>query len=100
MLSHPDTKSDVLFGVGLFGLMFSPAIVIAGLRLPVNRPNRFGGLFGPNVLRAMAIVYGIMGGIVLILAIKEEDIFGIYGSLGYIFTTQGAFVLANLRGRA
>lgn len=97
MLWNPGTKATNLFWVGLVALAVAPPIFVAGLRLVFNRPNKHGGLFEPFALRALAVVNGIVGGMIVVLGAQARDIAGILGGVSYLLTTQGAFTLANRR---
>ena len=97
MLTDPNAETDVLFYVALFGIAFAPPVFFASIRLILGRPNEYGGLFSPNVLRMLAVVNGLIGVAILVLAIQERDIAGVVGAITFILTTQGAFVLASRR---
>jgi hypothetical protein len=97
MLLYPDTKMKQLFWVGVVALIVAPIIVVAGIRLLLNMPNQRGGLLSAFALRSLAVINGILGGIILVLAYREGDFQGIVGGIGFLVTTQGAFALANAR---
>lgn len=97
ILISPETKSEVLFWVAIVTLAVAPAVFIAGIRLLLDRPRKHGGLFNAFTLRGLAIVNGVLGGAIIILAYQASDILGIIGGISYLITTQGAFVLANVR---
>jgi hypothetical protein len=97
MLVQPERRAENLFWVGLVALAISPPIVVAGVRLLLNKPNRHGGLFSPNVLRLLAIFNGVVGGTIVILAIQQRDFRGILGGISFVLVTQGAFVMADKR---
>lgn len=97
MLISPETKSEVLFWVAIVALAVAPAVFIAGIRLFLDRPCKHGGLFNAFTLRGLAIVNGVLGGAIIILAYQTSDILGIIGGASYLITTQAAFVLANER---
>ncbi len=100
MLISRDAGTGHLIRVVLFALAISSPIVVAGIRLLLNRPHRTGGLFSPNTLRALAVVNGVLGGAILLLAIGKRAPHGIYGGISFLVTTQGAFILANRRAAA
>lgn len=97
MIVAPERRVANLFWVALVTLAISPPIVVAGYRLLLNKPNQHGGLFSPNVLRGLAVVNGVLGGAIVILALQQRDIRGILGGISFLATTQGAFVLASKR---
>lgn len=74
MLSDPNAEMDVLFYVGLFGIACAPPVFFASIRLILGRPNQYGGLFSPTVLRVLAAVNGLIGVAILALAIQVRDI--------------------------
>lgn len=97
MLISPETRANNLFVVGLFGLAFAPPIFVAGIRLLLNKPNIHGGIFSPFSLRILAIINGVLGGIMIIFGFQEGDITTLFGGISFLLTTQGAFVMANRR---
>lgn len=99
MLVSPEARAENLFWVGVVGLILAPPIFVVGIRLLLNKPNRYGGVFAPGFLRVMAITNGVIGGLILVLAAKEGDLVGVYGGISFLVTTQGAFVLANNRAK-
>jgi hypothetical protein len=99
MLVSPETRAENLFWVAVVSAVISPPIFIAGWRLLLNRPNKHGGIFTPNVLRLMAMLCGILGGAIAILAYQHQDYVAVFRGLTFIVVTQGAFVLANARSK-
>ena len=99
MMLFPVTKTIALFWVALTALVLAPPILIAGFRLLLNMPNKHGGLFSPFTLRGMAVINGLLGGIILTLGVQDSDPSGMYGGLSFLLTTQGAFILANKRAK-
>ncbi len=97
MILRPETRANNLFVVGLLALAISPPLLVAGVRLLFNKPNRYGGLFSPNVLRFLAVINGVFAGLIVYLASRQSDVLGIIGGIGFLVATQGAFVLANKR---
>ena len=97
MLWNPDAKVANLFWVGLVTLVLAPPVFVAGLRLVFKRPNEHGGLFGPFALRALAVVNGVLGGLIVLLAAQARDVGGLLGGVSFLLTTQGAFTIANRR---
>ena len=97
MFVMPDTYAKNLFWVSLIALALSPPVFIAGFRLLLNKPNKHGGLFSPSILRFLAIINGVLGGLIFYFALEQQNINGILGAISFLITTQGAFALANNR---
>ncbi len=99
MLLAPETRSENLFWIGVVGSVLAPPIFLAGIRLLLNIPNAYGGIFAPNMLRLMAVFSGIIGGAIVILAYQQGDYIGVLHGVTFLVFTQGAFVLANQRAK-
>ena len=95
MIIAPETRTENLFWIAVIALILSPPIFIAGWRLLLNKPNKFGGVLTPFMLRLMAIVIAVIVGVIIILAYREGDFFSMFIGLTFLITTQGAFFLAH-----
>jgi len=87
------------FWVALTGAVLAPTAFVAGLRLLMNKPHKQGGLFSPHMLTTLAVFYGVVGGAVLLMAIRNWHLGGIVGGAIILATTQAAFVMARRRRR-
>lgn len=99
MLVAPETKSENLFWVAVIALILSPSIFIAGWRLLLNKPNRYGGIFSPLMLGVMAIVSGTVGSFIFIIAYQQEDLRGMYGGVSLLIFSLGGIALAKSRAK-
>jgi hypothetical protein len=99
MLVAPETKSENLFWVAVIALILSPSIFIAGWRLLLNKPNRYGGIFSPLMQGVMAIVSGTVGSFIFIIAYQQEDLRGMYGGVSLLIFSLGAIALAKSRAK-
>ena len=50
----------VIFLIGSVSLVFGPALIVAGIRLIINKPTRHGGLLSPLMLRVVAVLHAIV----------------------------------------
>ncbi len=94
--SSLQTSASWILGYAFF-LSLGSCAVIGGYRLLLNRPHALGGIFSPNMLRYLAIVNALLGGVGAILSWNQRDWVGVLSSVTYFLTTQAAFALANLR---
>ena len=78
-------------------MTLSPPIFVAGWRLLLNKPNSYGGLFSPIMLRVFSLFSGIIGAAILALAYQQGDLRGMYGGISFLAFTLGGFVLASKR---
>ena len=99
MLVAPETRAENLFWVAVVSVAISPPIFVAGWRLLLNKPNKHGGIFSPNVLMIMAVFCGILGGTIAFLAYQQQDYMAAIRGCTFLIVTQGAFVLANARSK-
>lgn len=99
ILVSKDSSSSGLLWVGVISLFLAPPIFVAGIRILLNKPYRHGGAFSIGMLRTMAVVNGLIGGLILLFAIPELNLSGIVGGISFLISTQGAFVLANSRAK-
>lgn len=99
MYSSPETYAANLFWVAVVATLISPPISVAGARLLLNKRLADGGLFSPTVLQAFGIFYGVLGAVILVLAIKEWDIQGVLGGASMVAGMPIAILLARARRR-
>ena len=89
MLISPETRANNLLFVALIAIVLAPPITIASARLLLGKPNKYGGVFSPNALRAFAVVHGLIGLTILVLAFREKNYMGVLGALAEVYKHLG-----------